>query len=87
MGVLAWILIGLVAGLVGRAIVRPHRRLGCLGTIAVGLAGSLVGGTLGNVLSGDGADIAAAGLVGSILGAVLLLALTRLGAGGSSPGR
>lgn len=80
MGVVAWILIGLIAGLVGRAVVRPHRRLGCLGTIAVGLVGSLIGGTLGNVLSGNGADIAAAGLLGSIFGSILLLALTRLAA-------
>ncbi|MDG2111003.1 MAG: GlsB/YeaQ/YmgE family stress response membrane protein, partial [Actinomycetota bacterium] len=69
---------GLIAGLVARAIVRPGRRLGCLGTTAVGLAGSLVGGTLANVLAGDGLDVAASGVVGSIFGAVLILALARM---------
>jgi uncharacterized membrane protein YeaQ/YmgE (transglycosylase-associated protein family) len=77
-GVFAWIVVGLVAGFIGRAVVRPNRRLGCLGTIAVGLVGSLVGGTLGNVVSGDGFDIAATGIIGSALGAILVLALTRL---------
>ncbi len=77
-GVLAWIAIGLIAGLVARMVVRPGRHLGCLGTIAVGLAGSLVGGTVANVLAGDGLDVAASGIVGSILGAVLILALARL---------
>lgn len=80
MGLIAWIVIGLVAGVVARIVVRPGRKLGCLGTTAVGLAGSLVGGTIGNVLTGDGLDIAASGIVGSILGTVLILALTRLGA-------
>lgn len=78
MGVVAWILIGLVAGAVARLVVRPRRELGCLGTTAVGLAGSLVGGTLANVLADDGLDLATSGVVGSTLGAVFLLALTRL---------
>ncbi len=78
MGLFAWIAIGFFAGLIGRIVVRPGRQLGCLGTIAVGLAGSLVGGTIGNVLSGDGLDVAASGIVGSILGAVLILAIARL---------
>ncbi|MDH3754725.1 MAG: GlsB/YeaQ/YmgE family stress response membrane protein [Acidimicrobiia bacterium] len=81
MGVLAWIAVGFIAGLVARVVVRPGHHLGCLGTIAVGLVGSLVGGTLGNVLSGDGFDVAAAGIVGSILGAVVILAFARLGNG------
>lgn len=78
MGLLAWIAVGFIAGLIGRAVVRPGHHLGCFGTIAVGLAGSLVGGTIGNVLSGDGLDIAASGIIGSILGAVFILALARL---------
>lgn len=78
MGIFAWIAVGFISGLVARAIVRPGRPLGCLGTIAVGLAGSLVGGTLANVIAGDGLDLAASGIIGSILGAVFILALARL---------
>ena len=78
MGVLAWIAVGLVAGSVARVVVRPGRRLGCLGTVAVGLAGSVVGGTLANVVAGDGLGVAASGVIGSLLGAVLILALARL---------
>lgn len=80
MGIFAWIAIGLIAGLLARIVVRPGKSLGCLGTIAVGLAGSVVGGTLANALAGEGTDIAAAGLGGSILGAILILALARLAA-------
>ncbi len=78
MGLLAWIAVGLVAGVLARVVVRPGHRLGCIGTVAVGLVGSLVGGTLANVLSGDGLDVAASGIVGSALGAILILALARL---------
>lgn len=74
----AWITIGFIAGLLARVAVRPARPIGCLGTIAVGLVGSLVGGTLGNVLAGDGLDVAASGLIGSTLGAILILAFARL---------
>ena len=78
MGLLAWIAIGFIAGLVARIVVRPGRHLGCLGTIAVGLLGSLVGGTLANIIAGDGLDLAASGIVGSILGAIFILAIARL---------
>lgn len=78
MGLFAWIGIGFIAGLLARMVVRPGRNLGCLGTIAVGMVGSLVGGTLANVIAGDGADLAVSGFVGSVLGAILILALARL---------
>lgn len=78
MGIFAWIAVGFIAGLIARVAVRPGHRLGCLGTIAVGLVGSLVGGTLANVISGDGLDVAASGFIGSILGAILILAFARL---------
>ena len=89
MGFFAWIAVGFIAGLVARIVVRPDRRLGCLGTIAVGLAGSLIGGTLANVVSGDGFDLAASGIIGSIVGTIFILALARLrnpppGRGGGS---
>ncbi|MCP3938045.1 MAG: GlsB/YeaQ/YmgE family stress response membrane protein [Actinomycetia bacterium] len=78
MGVVAWIVVGLIAGFLARVVVRPGKQMGCLGTIAVGLAGSVVGGTLANSLAGRGSDIAAAGLGGSILGAILILAIARM---------
>lgn len=77
MGVLAWIAIGFIAGFVARVVVRPGNHLGCLGTILVGLAGSVVGGTLGNVVGGDGFDVAMSGIVGSIVGAVIILVIVR----------
>jgi uncharacterized membrane protein YeaQ/YmgE (transglycosylase-associated protein family) len=43
-GLLSWIVVGLVAGAVAGRI--THRRLGCLTKVAVGVVGALIGGAL-----------------------------------------
>ncbi len=50
MGFLSWILFGLVAGAVARMAVPGRQASGCLATLAVGLAGALIGGFLGGLL-------------------------------------
>ena len=77
MGVLGLILPGLIVGLVARLLVPTGRRYGCLGTILLGIVGSLVGGTLASVLAGDGFEVATAGWIGSVVGAVIVLAVIR----------
>lgn len=53
MGILSWILFGLVAGAIARLVVPGRQHLGCLATLAVGIAGALIGGLIGQVLLGD----------------------------------
>ena len=77
MGLLAWIVVGLVAGLIARSVVPTGRHLGCLGTIVLGIVGSVVGGTLASLIRDDGFDLARSGWIGSILGAVLVLVIVR----------
>ena len=43
--------------------------------IVAGLLGSLVGGLLVSLISGDGFDIKPSGIIGSVLGAVIVLAI------------
>jgi uncharacterized membrane protein YeaQ/YmgE (transglycosylase-associated protein family) len=50
MGLLSWILFGLVAGAVARMAVPGRQASGCLATLAVGLAGALIGGFLGELV-------------------------------------
>ena len=45
MNIIAWIFVGLVAGLLARWIVRDDRS-GCVYTVAVGVLGALIGGAL-----------------------------------------
>jgi uncharacterized membrane protein YeaQ/YmgE (transglycosylase-associated protein family) len=44
-------------------------------SLIAGLAGSFVGGLLGSLLAGDGLNLRASGLIGSFIGAVIVLAV------------
>ncbi len=78
MGFLLWVLTGLIIGSIAKVLVKGNHDLGCIGTSALGLIGSIVGGTVLNVIAGRGADVAAAGFFGSVLGAVLVLVIAQL---------
>lgn len=78
MVVLYWIVTGLIVGIVARFLVKGPHPLGCIGAIGLGILGSLVGGTILNVLSGNGMEMASSGFLGSVFGAVLLLVAARL---------
>ncbi|HKH22247.1 MAG TPA: GlsB/YeaQ/YmgE family stress response membrane protein [Solirubrobacterales bacterium] len=51
MGIIAWILLGLFAGAIARALI-PGRTEpgGCIGTTAVGILGALLGGFIASAL-------------------------------------
>ena len=66
-----------MAGALARLIVPTGKSYGCLGTILLGIVGSLVGGTLASVLAGDGFEISTAGFIGSVVGAVIILIVLR----------
>lgn len=51
MGLLAWILLGLFAGAIARALVPgPTEPSGCIGTTAIGILGALIGGFIATAL-------------------------------------
>jgi uncharacterized membrane protein YeaQ/YmgE (transglycosylase-associated protein family) len=49
-GILGWIVFGLLAGLVARALTPGRHSIGCFGTLAVGVVGALLGGFLGEAV-------------------------------------
>ena len=79
MDILWWLLIGLLAGVIARAIVPGSDPMGWGGTLILGLVGSLIGGFLFSMLlDGDGREgFSPAGLLGSIIGAVVALLIWR----------
>jgi uncharacterized membrane protein YeaQ/YmgE (transglycosylase-associated protein family) len=78
MGILAWIVVGLIAGWLAGMVMKGGG-YGLVGNIIVGILGGLLGGFLATVLFGvdavNGIDITS--LVTAFLGAVLLIALVR----------
>jgi uncharacterized membrane protein YeaQ/YmgE (transglycosylase-associated protein family) len=80
MGLFSWILFGLLAGAVARVLVPRSGGIGCLGTIALGVLGAVVGGLIGELLLDDevrfGWDLEPFLL--SVLGAVALLLVLRV---------
>jgi uncharacterized membrane protein YeaQ/YmgE (transglycosylase-associated protein family) len=76
-GIVSWIVAGLVVGALARLLLPGRDPVGCIGTILVGIAGSLVGGFVGNLLFHDSTRITRAGLIGSVLGAMAVLLVIR----------
>lgn len=77
MGIIGMIILGLVAGAIAKLIMPGRDPGGIFVTILLGIAGSLVGGFLARTLLGRGDDMTA-GLIGSIIGALILLGLYRM---------
>ena len=75
--IIGWIIFGLIIGLIARALMPGPQPMGFVLTAVLGIAGSFVGGWLGTLLFGSGQPDAsqAAGWIGSIIGALLLLFL------------
>ncbi|NED05177.1 GlsB/YeaQ/YmgE family stress response membrane protein [Streptomyces sp. SID6648] len=87
MGVIAWILIGLLAGAIAKALMPGKDPGGCLITMLLGIAGGLLGGWLGKVIFGvDSIDgfFSLSTWIAAVVGSVILLALYRLIAGNRS---
>ncbi len=82
MGILAWILLGLIAGAIAKAIYPGHQGGGIFATIGLGILGALLGGYLGQVLFGSGGAAAASAgaltlpsIFFAVLGAIILIFL------------
>ena len=73
-----WMIIGLVAGGLARAIVPGRQAMGLLKTMILGMVGSLLGGFLSTMVSGQNPQdpgFHASGLIMSTLGAIVVLAI------------
>src|SRR5262245_47687165 len=79
--IISLIVIGLIAGFIARLLVPGPDPMGILGTLVLGVIGSFVGGSLGYVIFGHDIEEGAlqpSGIIGSIIGAIIVLLLYRL---------
>jgi uncharacterized membrane protein YeaQ/YmgE (transglycosylase-associated protein family) len=77
MGILSWILFGLVVGVIAKLLMPGRDPGGFIVTILLGIAGALFGGFIGRAMGFYGEN-QGAGWIMSILGAIILLALYRM---------
>ncbi|KAA5838131.1 GlsB/YeaQ/YmgE family stress response membrane protein [Saccharopolyspora hirsuta] len=73
--ILGWIVFGLVAGFIARAIVPGKDDVGLVRTILLGVAGSIVGGLVFGLLTVGLRGFQPAGWIGSVIGAVIVLVI------------
>ncbi|HWF87975.1 MAG TPA: GlsB/YeaQ/YmgE family stress response membrane protein [Pyrinomonadaceae bacterium] len=74
-----WIIIGLIAGALARLIMPGRDPMGIVATIVLGIVGSLVGGLVSLAIwRNEGTGFHPAGLLLSILGAIVVLWIWRI---------
>ena len=79
MGLLSWILMGLLAGVLGRFLTPGDDRMGCFWTIVTGVVGAVVGGFVATLLGFGGfRGFDLYSLIIATLGAVVCLFLLKL---------
>lgn len=81
MGIIAWIILGLLAGIIAKMLMPGKDPGGFIVTTLIGIAGALLGGWLGKVIFGvDSVDgfFELSTWIAAIVGSLVLLALYRL---------
>ena len=78
MGIIAWIVLGLIAGAIDKAIMPGNDPGGIIVTILIGIVGAFLGGFLGNLLTGSGLNgFSLWSVLLAIVGSLILLWIYR----------
>ncbi len=81
MNIIAWVILGLIAGAIAKAIYPGEQGGGILGTIVLGIIGAFVGGSLfsllntGSLAIGSAASLSIPGVFVAVLGAIIAIFL------------
>ena len=83
MGILAWIILGLIAGAIAKAIMPGRDPGGFIVTAIIGIVGAVIGGFVGNMIFGIGgvSGIDLRSILIAVVGALLLLWIYRMAVG------
>ena len=79
MGIISWIILGLIAGVLAKWIMPGRDPGNIIVTILLGIAGAIVGGFIWNIIAGGGVSgINIGSIVLAVVGALILLWLYRM---------
>ena len=85
--IIAAIVIGTIAGFLGRALLPGKDSMGFVATVAVGIVGALIGYFLFRAIGiGDADKFDLGGIIGAIVGTMIVLLALRMVRGSSSTG-
>ena len=75
MSIIVWIVLGLVAGVIAKALMPGKDPGGLIVTIVIGIAGAMIGGVLWNLVTGNDSygDFDVGGVVIAVIGTMILL--------------
>lgn len=83
LGIIGWIIVGLLAGAMAGFFVPGRERYGCLGTTLIGILGGILGGWIWtSVLNQPAANGLLGALLIAILGSAIVLLILRAVRGG-----
>lgn len=83
MNIIAWVILGLLAGAIAKAVVHGHQGGGWLSTLVLGVVGAFIGGTLMTLIQTGSLQLGAPGLsipgvFVAVLGAIIAIYLNGL---------
>jgi uncharacterized membrane protein YeaQ/YmgE (transglycosylase-associated protein family) len=87
MGIIAWIILGLLAGLIARALLPGKDPDGLIATLVIGVVGAIIGGLIAEALGweGLGSFFDLRTWILAVAGSALVLVLVRVARGGRRP--
>ena len=78
MGIIAWIVFGLIAGAIAKAIMPGRDSGGILVTMLIGIVGAFLGGFLGNLITNNGLNgFSLWSILLAVVGSLILLWIYR----------
>jgi uncharacterized membrane protein YeaQ/YmgE (transglycosylase-associated protein family) len=88
MGIIGFIIAGLIIGALARLLMPGRQKIGLLWTLLLGIAGSLIGGTIANAIgTGDIWELNILGFCVAVASAVALLVVAERAGLGEGPDR
>src|SRR5579884_358441 len=81
-GIIAWLIVGLIAGFLASMIMRGGG-YGIIGDIIVGIVGAFLGGLIASLLGFGGSTGFVGSIIVAIIGAIILIAILRAVSGGT----
>jgi len=73
LALISWVIFGVIVGALGRLVLTGSAPLGWLATLALCVAGSVIGGLVGSMFRKGSIEFQPGGLFLSLLGAIVLL--------------